>query len=114
MAACEVCGERPAVASCSVCGRRVCERHLRRDPRSGRPICAVCEQALCMICGERLSVGYCVSCGRLVCVECSVQIDNVRRVCVECYRRGVRPRPSPARLRGAARLALRVVRPVAW
>lgn len=107
---CEVCGERPAVTACSLCGRRVCERHAVKESPSGRVVCVLCKSALCEVCGERLSVAYCVSCGRLVCVECSVQIDNVRRICVECARKGVKPRPSPERLKGAARLTLSVLR----
>ncbi len=105
---CEVCGEKPAVAECSVCGRRVCSGHSSEDP-SGRVVCVVCKSALCALCRERLSVAYCLSCGRMICMDCSVQLDNVRRICLDCARRGVKPKPRPKLLRGASRLALRVL-----
>jgi hypothetical protein len=80
---CEICGRR-AVARCKICGRLVCEEHYDKK----RGICVICAQSLCEICGKRLAVGRCVFCKRLVCDKCSVQLDNVRRICVEClYKR---------------------------
>lgn len=60
------------------------------------------------MCRERLSIARCATCRRLVCVECSVQIDPVRRMCVECVKLGAKPLMGPPP-RGAAYLALRVV-----
>lgn len=83
VAYCEVCGENPAVSECKLCGRRVCENHISNG------VCSVCEETLCAICGERLAIGYCISCGRLGCDECLIQVDNVRRICVECAEQGI-------------------------
>jgi len=108
--ACEVCGESAAIESCSICGRRVCKSHLYREASTGRVLCVICKSAVCSVCGERLSVTYCLSCGKMVCTECSVQLDNVRRVCIECARKGVKPKPAPKNLKGASRLTLKVLR----
>ena len=93
-----------------MCGRLVCDDHY--DVRTG--LCAACSSALCELCGERLAVTFCPSCGRLVCYEDSVQIDNVRRVCRECYAKGVTARSLRDRkvveayTSGALRLTKRV------
>ena len=88
---CEVCGLRAATRVCRVCGRRVCSGCLRGD------VCLVCAETLCELCGERLSVSTCAVCGRRVCEECSVQLDPVVRVCLECWRAGRRPERRPPR-----------------
>lgn len=80
--ACEICGEKPAVATCRICGRHVCSGHISEDG-----VCSVCMETLCSICGRRLSIGYCVICGRIGCDQCLIQVDNVRRVCVDCPRK---------------------------
>ena len=85
MTLCELCHHKEARHRCRLCGRLVCEDHY--DAKTG--LCAACGAALCELCGERLAVTFCPSCGRLVCYEDSVQVDNVRRVCRECYARGV-------------------------
>jgi len=76
---CEICG-KPAVARCRLCGREVCEEHYDRSTG----LCTICLNTRCEICKERLAVGRCIICGRLVCDKCSVQLDNVRRICVHC------------------------------
>jgi hypothetical protein len=83
---CEVCGEAEATHTCRLCGRKVCDKHF--DSKTG--LCAICSGALCEICHEKLAVTFCPSCGRLVCYDDSVQIDEVRRVCKECYAKGFR------------------------
>jgi len=75
---CEICGLKPASNKCKICGRNVCRDHIKDD------ICTICRETLCTICNKRPSIGYCSICGRLACDECLVQIDNVRRICVEC------------------------------
>ena len=110
MALCEICRAKEARHRCRLCGRLVCEDHY--DARTG--LCAACGSALCELCGERLAVTFCPSCGRLVCYEDSVQVDNVRRVCRECYAKGVTARAlGDSKLvglytSGAVRLAKRV------
>lgn len=37
-----------------------------------------------MVCGRKPSIGYCISCGRLGCDDCLIQVDNVRRICIDC------------------------------
>ena len=70
----------------------------------------VCRESLCMVCGERLSVARCDSCRRLVCIECSIQIDPVRRVCRECFASGAWKKERKVEpLGSAARLALRIL-----
>ena len=78
---CEICGESLKEAVCRLCGREVCKSHLARNN-----MCSVCYDSICRSCSSRLSVGRCVSCGWLVCVECSVQVDPVRRLCRRCSR----------------------------
>ncbi len=99
---CDFCGS-PAAGSCSLCTRAYCSRH------GAGGLCAACRDGLCGVCGFRLSLGYCQACGRLVCTSCSLQADNVRRLCLDCAGRGLRPVPDPAGLRGASRLALQIV-----
>ncbi len=76
---CEIC-RKPAIATCRLCGRRVCEDHY--DKATG--LCTICLNARCEICRERLALGRCVVCGRFICDRCSVQLDNVRRICIKC------------------------------
>ncbi|MEB3774068.1 MAG: hypothetical protein GSR86_03980 [Desulfurococcales archaeon] len=110
MVVCEVCREYPAKATCRLCGRRVCIAHV-----TGEGLCTICSRSLCQLCGRRLSVTHCMICGRLACSDCLVQVDNVRRICVECARRmGVeRARRWPGRAvileytRGARLLSIR-------
>ena len=78
---CEICEEQYAVEKCSLCGRWVCRRHISNG------ICAICKSALCELCNKNLSIGYCKICGRLVCEDCTVKINSIEYVCVECYRR---------------------------
>lgn len=77
-------------------------------------ICSICASSLCQICSERLALTFCPVCGRLVCYEDSVQLDNVRRVCRDCYMKGYRTArdlPSEGKyIEGALRLARRVLR----
>lgn len=86
---------------CPGCGREVCVEHQVNG------LCLVCSQTQCAICGEKPAIGYCVLCGRLGCDECLVQIDNVRRVCIECIRGfgGIEP------VRRRLALARKIVRP---
>ncbi|MGC9210194.1 MAG: hypothetical protein ACP5FT_02885 [Acidilobus sp.] len=105
---CEVCNLRPALHVCRICGRRVCEEHYDES----RGICVICASSLCEICKERLAITFCPVCGRLICYEDSVQVDNVRRVCRECFDKGFRgPVMTQARtfVGGPVRLARRVV-----
>ncbi|MCE4618990.1 MAG: hypothetical protein F7C37_06070 [Desulfurococcales archaeon] len=78
VAICEICGENPATQECTVCGRYVCNKHISNG------ICSICKETLCMICGRKPSIGYCISCGRLGCDDCLIQVDNVRRICIDC------------------------------
>lgn len=78
---CELCERRIAKYKCKICGRQVCEIHIR----AGEGICEVCASALCSICKSALSVRSCISCGRIICLQCSVQIDEVRYVCINCF-----------------------------
>ena len=106
---CEICHIREARYVCRLCGRRVCEEHFDKE----KDLCVICSSSLCELCGVRLAVTYCPVCGRLICYEDSVQVDNVRRVCRECYAKGL-TKPSPqnkdAYLSGAVRLAKRLIR----
>ena len=83
MTICHICNEYPAKGRCSKCGRPVCSRHA-----AGNGLCIICNEALCRICRSELSITHCISCGRLGCHKCLIQLDNVRRVCIECVRRG--------------------------
>ncbi len=104
MERCDLCGS-PVSGRCRLCSRPACIFHLGEDG-----LCAACREALCMLCRERLSVARCDSCRRLVCVECSVQVDPVRRLCRECAARGATRPPWAGRpLGSAARLALRII-----
>lgn len=78
---CELCEQRVAKYRCKICGRQVCEIHMRIE----EGICEVCASALCNICRSALSVRSCISCGRIICLQCSVQIDEVRYVCINCF-----------------------------
>lgn len=64
----------------------------------------MCSEALCSVCNSNLSLARCYSCGRTACVDCLVQLDSVRRVCVECMRSGYESKIEEAR-RELARLA---------
>lgn len=79
---CELCGG-PGAGRCKSCDRLVCSVHSGEGG-----LCVVCLDAQCSICRTSLSVGRCVACLRLVCVECSIQLDPVRRICKECWVRG--------------------------
>ncbi len=92
MRLCEVCWLRRPVARCKGCGRLVCEECMSEDG-----YCGVCRETMCELCGSRHAVSVCQVCGRRVCEECSVQLDPVVRVCIECYRRGLRPSRTPRR-----------------
>ncbi len=89
---CELCWRREAVGRCRICGRMVCGECLGKDG-----VCEACRSSLCQICGSKLAIGSCSVCGRLVCEDCSIQIDPVRRVCRECYSRGLKPASQPSR-----------------
>lgn len=82
---CEICEASEAVYKCRLCGREVCERHFNKE----KGICTICEGSLCELCHQRPSITFCPICGRLVCYEDSVQLDEVRRVCKECYAKGL-------------------------
>ena len=77
---CEVCLDEAVDKVCEVCGRRVCNEHYIAS--KGR--CVVCDEAVCRLCGLMLSIGYCIVCGREICEDCSVEVDEIRYVCVEC------------------------------
>ncbi|MEB3765132.1 MAG: hypothetical protein GSR77_03075 [Desulfurococcales archaeon] len=77
---CEICNQNPATHTCKHCKRKVCTKHYNKQTET----CSICTQALCQICGKKLSIGYCITCGRLGCIDCLKQIDNVRRICIEC------------------------------
>ena len=79
---CEICEIRLATHTCKLCGRRVCGLHITE-----RGICEICSSAICSICNSRLSLRSCVLCGRLICNDCSIQIDEVRYVCIYCFMR---------------------------
>lgn len=79
---CELCGN-PGFIRCRSCGRIVCSSHI-----GDKGLCVACLDALCRICGTSLSVGRCNSCLRLVCINCSIQLDPVRRICRECMAKG--------------------------
>ncbi len=106
---CEICHVNEAAYTCRLCKRRVCREHF--DETKG--LCKVCSASLCQICGARLAITFCPVCGRLVCYEDSVQVDNVRRVCRECFQKGLRwpfgPSGAEVYVSGAVRLARRVV-----
>ncbi len=76
---CEICGEK-AVARCKLCGRYVCERHYDRSTG----LCSICLRSRCEICNQRLALSRCIICGRLICDKCSIQLDSVRRICLDC------------------------------
>ncbi len=103
---CEICRDVGATATCRTCGRRVCARHYER----GRGLCIVCTASLCAICGKRLSIARCQVCLRLVCAKCSMQVDPVRRVCLDCYRSGRRAGEPPIEVYSMRKLASRIIR----
>jgi len=74
---CEICGA-PASHVCPICGRVVCDKHWAGDK------CVICAETICALCGKRLAIAACAICGRPVCEECSIQVNPVVRVCVEC------------------------------
>uniref|UniRef100_A0A7J3QG37 Kazal-like domain-containing protein n=1 Tax=Ignisphaera aggregans TaxID=334771 RepID=A0A7J3QG37_9CREN len=77
---CEVCGESLSVVRCPICNRYVCEKHFNAYNKR----CAVCEESICDICNDALSISRCNICGRKVCHKCSIEIDEVRRICFYC------------------------------
>ena len=82
---CEICGKREAVARCSYCSRNVCDRCVTSAYGHQEQVCRICEQLMCQVCSSRLSVTKCLLCNRLICRYCSVELDEVRRVCSECF-----------------------------
>jgi hypothetical protein len=80
---CEICGKREAKHKCPLCGRLVCDE----DWDESKGVCILCSSTLCQVCGKRLAIASCAACGRLVCDECSIQINPVVRLCIDCYRR---------------------------
>ncbi|MGC8566543.1 MAG: hypothetical protein ACP5I6_04650 [Caldisphaera sp.] len=108
---CEICDEKEAKYECKICKRKVCED----DYNKNKGICKICSSLLCEICHERLSITFCPICGRLICDKDSVQIDNVRRVCIDCYNKYFKgklfyPNNSSKYINGAIRLAKRVIK----
>ena len=109
--------EYPAKAICRMCGRHVCIAHM-----TGDGLCTICSKSTCQVCKRRLSLTHCMACGRLACSDCLVQVDNVRRICIECVRRlGVeRARRLPGKdmvikySRGARTLSIRYVEDGLW
>ncbi len=77
---CQVCEEARARYSCPKCGRRVCISHYNIS----LGVCSVCSEALCSFCKANLAISRCMLCGKLGCNECLIQVDNVRRVCIQC------------------------------
>lgn len=77
---CEICNEMPAVIKCPICNRYVCRKHF--DDISKR--CIVCKESICNICRDNLSITRCNICGRKICHYCSIEIDEVRRICWYC------------------------------
>jgi len=78
---CELCECKVAEYRCNICNRWVCKDHIRIE----EGICEVCASALCSICKSSLSVRSCILCGRIICFSCSVQIDEVRYMCMYCF-----------------------------
>ncbi len=79
-AKCEICKDRSARYVCTICNRYVCEEHYDEKNR----MCTICAETLCDICRGSLSIGRCSNCGRKVCHNCSVEIDEVHRLCYFC------------------------------
>ena len=102
---CELCGS-PGLGRCRSCGRLACSTHMGEGG-----LCVVCLDAQCRICKASLSVGRCSVCLRLVCVDCSIQLDPVRRVCRECRVKGYVGGGVKAGFDRMARTALRVLSP---
>lgn len=82
---CEICEEKISFFKCNVCERHVCHDDYLMDKK----ICKVCEMSLCMICKSNLSIGSCEYCGRIICEDCTQYFDGARRICKECYRKGM-------------------------
>ena len=86
---CEICEAKPAKYVCRLCHRYVCEDHFNKR----LDICVVCTEALCDVCRNNIAIGHCAVCGRKVCHSCSIEIDEVRRICYYCViRYGVEAR----------------------
>lgn len=77
---CEICGEKNIDYRCNVCRRYVCKKHFD----STKMRCVLCIDSECDVCRNFLAVSRCYICGRKICSSCSVDIDNVRRICFYC------------------------------
>ncbi|ADM28013.1 hypothetical protein Igag_1207 [Ignisphaera aggregans DSM 17230] len=77
---CEICFEKPAYYRCPLCGRYVCEEHFNR--RLNR--CYICIESGCNVCYRNLAIAECQLCGRRICHKCSIELDEVRRICYLC------------------------------
>jgi len=78
---CDICNEKPAKFVCPKCGRYVCEDHYSER----REACSACVEALCDVCRTALATSRCVLCGRKVCHNCAIELDEVRKVCSNCF-----------------------------
>ncbi|RLG74909.1 MAG: hypothetical protein DRO23_05370 [Thermoprotei archaeon] len=78
---CEICEENYAEYVCKICKRNVCLDHFNLS----NGICVVCNESLCELCREYLATETCIYCGKIICERCSVQLDTIRYVCLNCY-----------------------------
>lgn len=77
---CEICGYEPSKYVCPLCGRYVCETHYYKKNN----MCIACAEALCDVCRNSLAVGRCINCGRKICHSCSIELDEIHRLCYFC------------------------------